>query len=183
MQEEERTQQPDPAAPPRRHWGMFIAGLLAMLIGLGILGFYGGRKLYREYRKHRLCLENAVIAIPELRIRAPVMEGTEQSVLSQAAGHFPGTGDTGSGNYCIAAHSSILYKEYFNRLKDAQEGTQIELYDVEKHCYHYTVSQTMIVEPNEVWVLGDFGDDRITLITCTDDGSQRLVVVGMLDRE
>ena len=32
-----------------------------------------------------------------------------------------------------------------------------------------------------VWVLDDFGDDRITLITCTDDGTQRQVVVGLLD--
>ena len=30
-------------------------------------------------------------------------------------------------------------------------------------------------------ILDDFGDDRITIITCTDDGTQRQVVVGLLD--
>ena len=45
---------------------------------------------------------------------------------------------------------------------------------------HYTVTENFIVDPGEVWVLDDFGDDRITIITCTDDGTQRQVVVGKL---
>jgi len=43
------------------------------------------------------------------------------------------------------------------------------------------VSLSKIVDPDAVWVLDDFGDDRITIITCTDDGTQRQVVVGLLD--
>lgn len=42
------------------------------------------------------------------------------------------------------------------------------------------VCNNFIVEPDEVWVLDDFGDNRITIITCTDDGLQRQVVVGKL---
>jgi sortase A len=29
-------------------------------------------------------------------------------------------------------------------------------------------------------VLNDYGDDRLTVISCTDDGTQRQVVVGIL---
>jgi len=45
----------------------------------------------------------------------------------------------------------------------------------------YTVTENFIVEPNEIWILDDFGDNRITIITCTDDGTQRQVVVGLFE--
>ena len=80
-----------------------------------------------------------------------------------------------------AGHSSTLYKEYFNNLKNVEIGMEITLYDKQKQVYHYTVTESKIVDPDAVWVLDDFGDDRITIITCTDDGTQRQVVVGLLD--
>lgn len=57
---------------------------------------------------------------------------------------------------------------------------EITLYDRQKNKYSYKVSKKIIVEPNETWVLDDFSDNRITIITCTDDGEQRYVVVGIL---
>ena len=39
----------------------------------------------------------------------------------------------------------------------------ITLYDKEKHKYSYSVTENYIVEPNETWVLDDFGDNRILL--------------------
>ena len=115
-----------------------------------------------------------------INIKAPVLEGTDSEILAQAAGHFTDTGDFGKGNYCIAAHSSTIYKEYFNNLKNISMGTDIVLYDVNKNQYTYTANESYVVKPSETWVLDDFGDNRITLITCTDDGSQRFVVVGIL---
>ena len=128
----------------------------------------------------KLLNENIVVEIPDLNIKAPVMEGIDQEVLRIAAGHFPDTGEVGKGNFCIAGHSSIIYKEFFNNLKNVRNGMEIRLYDMEKRCYRYAVEDSFIVEPNEVWILQDFGDDRITIVTCTDDGSQRLVVIGKL---
>ena len=164
----------------KKQWVMFISGLLAMAVGAGILGFFGVRKIWRELRKQKLMRENCVLEIPSLGIKAPVLEGTENEILAKAVGHFPGTGTTGSGNYCIAGHSSVLYKEYFNALKDIQQGAEMLLYDIDKNCYTYEMTDMFIVEPNETWILGDFADNRLTLVTCTDDGSQRRIVVGKL---
>ncbi len=100
-------------------------------------------------------------------------------MVAKAAGHFPGTGDFGRGNYCIAGHSSTIYKEYFNNLKNIEAGMKITLYDAEKNAYDYTANESFYVKPDELWVLDDFGDDRITLITCNDDGTMRQVVVGL----
>ena len=54
----------------------------------------------------------------------------------------------------------------------------ITLYDKQKNRYEYTVSDSFLIRPDQTEVLDDFGDDRITLITCNDDGTQRLIVTG-----
>ncbi len=166
----------------KKQWALFLAGLIAIIIGISILGFFGIRKIYREWKKQKLMRENPVVEIADLNIKAPILEGTDNSILSKAVGHFSGSGDFGKGNYCIAGHSSTIYKEYFNNLKNIEIGMTITLYNKDKKSYNYTVAEMNIVEPNEIWVLDDFGDNRITIITCTDDGSQRLVVVGLLQQ-
>lgn len=164
----------------KKQWALFITGLIAIMIGTIILSFFCIRKLYREIQKQKLFRKNAVIEISELNIKAPVLEGTDKKTLSKAAGHFIDTGDIGCGNYCIAGHSSVIYKEYFNNLKKAEIGMEIILYDKNKKPYTYIVTDKFIIKPDETWVLNDFGDDRITIITCTDDGTERQAVVGIL---
>lgn len=58
---------------------------------------------------------------------------------------------------------------------------EIILYDKEKNRYKYTVTDKLIVEPDDTWILNDFGDNRITIITCTDDGTQRQVIIGTME--
>ncbi len=163
---------------------LFIAGLAAMLCGISVLAVFGWKKLSRELEKHRLLRECVVFEIPALNIKAPVMDGTEHEVLSKAAGHFPDTGGIGWGNYCIAGHNSTIYAEIFNEMKHIETGMEMHLIDNDEQrtVYTYIVTDNFIVEPSETWVLKDFGDDRITIVTCTDDGTQRQIVVGMLDR-
>ncbi len=161
---------------------LFRAGLAAMLCGFAVLGILGWGRIRSELEKHRLLKECVVFEIPALDIKAPVMEGTEHEVLSKAAGHFPDTGAVGSGNYCIAGHNSTIYAEIFNEMKHIETGMEMYLIDndEERTEYLYTVTENFIVEPHEIWVLEDFGDDRITIVTCTDDGTQRQIVVGVL---
>lgn len=159
---------------------LFFAGLLAVLMGLSVLGVFAWKRISREIEKRRLLRECIVFEIPALRIKAPVMDGTEHEVLTKAAGHFPGTGALGSGNYCIAGHNSTIYAEIFNEMKHIEIGMEMYLIDNDEKRtkYTYVVTENFIVEPSETWVLDDFGDDRITIVTCTDDGTQRQIVVG-----
>ena len=167
--------------PEKRKKLMFVAGITAIAIGLGTLSVMGAGKIKRAVHRSKLMKTSTVIQIPDIDIKAPVLEGTEQSVLSEGAGHFKGTGDIGKGNYCVAGHSSTIYKEYFNNLKKAEKGMKIYLFRPDKTGATYTVTDSFIVNPDETWILDDFGDCRITIVTCTDDGSQRLVVTGTLN--
>ena len=164
----------------KKQWALFFTGLIALIVGVSVLGFYGVRRIAREYQKQKLMRDNPVVEITDLNIKAPILEGTDNKTLSKVAGHFIGTGDFGIGNYCIAGHSSTIYKEYFNNLKHIDLGMKIVLYDNNKKSYTYIVTDSFIVAPNETWVLDDFDDNRITIITCTDDGRQRQIVVGKI---
>ncbi len=157
---------------------LFITGLLLIAAAAAILAPRVWRRVSGEVRRQKLLRENLVLEIPDLNIREPVVEGTDNDALNMGAGHFPGTGTPGSGNYCLAGHSSTVYDCIFNDLHEAKTGMRMTLSDPSGNTFSYEVTQMFIVEPDEVWILDDMGDDRLTLVTCTDDGSQRQVVIG-----
>ena len=167
----------------KRNKPMFIIGIIMIVLGVGVLSFYGYRKISRELYLRKLLKENINFEIPSLDIKVPMLEGTGTKQLQVSAGHFEGTGALGKGNYCICGHNSTIYAEIFNDLDQIQIGDEMHLVDIDEKRtrYIYIVTEYRTVEPSETWVLKDFGDDRLTVISCTDDGKQRQVVVGMLN--
>ena len=169
----------------KRNKPMFIIGIIMVVLGVGILSLYGYRKISRELYLRRLLKDNINFEIPRLDIKVPVLEGTDQKSLQVSAGHFEGTGALGHGNYCICGHNSTIYAEIFNDLDQIKIGDEMYLIDTDENRtrYTYIVTDYRTVEPSDTWVLNDFGDDRITVISCTDDGKLRQVVVGLLKTE
>ena len=161
---------------------MRIIGIIMIVCSIGILSFYGYRKISRELYLRKLLDNNINFEIPRLNIKVPVLEGTDSKALQVSAGHFEGTGALGNGNYCIAGHNSTIYAEIFNGLDQIQIGDEMYLVDTDEQRtrYTYIVTEYKTVEPSDTWVLNDYGDDRLTVISCTDDGTQRQVVVGIL---
>ena len=159
-----------------------IIGIIMMICGVSILSLFAYRKISREIYLHKLLDENINFEIPRLNIRVPVLEGTDSKALQVSAGHFEGTGALGKGNYCIAGHNSTIYAEIFNDLDQIQIGDEMYLVDndANRTKYLYIVTEYKTVEPNQTDVLNDYGDNRLTVISCTDDGTQRQVVVGIL---
>ena len=162
-----------------------IVGIILIAAGVGILSVYGYMKISREIYLRRLLKNNINFEIPRLDIKVPVLEGTGSKQLQVSAGHFEGTGGLGKGNYCICGHNSTIYAEIFNDLDQIKTGDEMYLVDKDKNRtrYRYVVTEYRIVEPDDTWILNDFGDDRITVISCTDDGKMRQVVVGIYSPE
>lgn len=158
-----------------------IVGIVMIVIGFGILSVYGYKKISREIYLRRLLNDNINFEIPRLDIKVPVLEGTDSKKLQVSAGHFEGTGGLGKGNYCICGHNSTIYAEIFNDLDQIKIGDEMYLVDTDQNRtrYKYVVTEYKTVEPGDTWVLNDFGDDRLTVISCTDDGKLRQVVVGI----
>ena len=162
-----------------------ILGIVMMICGVSILFLFAYRKISRELYLRKLLDSNINFEVPRLNIKVPVLEGTDSKALQVSAGHFEGTGALGTGNYCIAGHNSTIYAEIFNDLDQIQIGDEMYLVDIDENRtrYLYIVTEYRTVEPDDTWVLNDFGDDRLTVISCTDDGTQRQVVVGILMKD
>jgi sortase A len=125
----------------------------------------------------------AQIQIPTIGLNEYVVSGTAESDLAKGPGHYIGTAAPGqAGNVAIAGHRTTNGAP-FNRLGQLAVGNQIYLTTLSGQHLTYIVSQApQAVAPNDVAVLDNFGDNRITLTTCNPEYSsaQRLVVVGEL---
>jgi sortase A len=123
----------------------------------------------------------ARIRIPAIGVDKIVVSGVQVSDLKRGPGHYPDTPLPGQpGNAAIAGHRTT-YGAPFNRIDELAAGDEI-LIDTVQGAFRYEVRETLIVAPDQVEVLDDFGDDRLTLTACHPKYSarQRIVVVAAL---
>jgi len=125
----------------------------------------------------------AEIDIPAIGVTQFVVSGTATADLAKGPGHYIGTAAPGqAGNIAIAGHRTT-HGAPFNRLGNIVIGDKIILTDTKDQHFTYVVSEApFAISPSNTTVLGNFGDNRITLTTCTPEFSaaQRLIVVGEL---
>ena len=121
------------------------------------------------------------IQIPAIGVDAPVVEGDDWEALKQGAGHHIGSADPGEqGNCVISAHNDI-FGEIFRRLSDASLGDEAVVHTVSR-VYRYVVTQSRIIEPEEVSVMSPTSGPVLTLISCHPYGvdTHRIVVTAEL---
>lgn len=139
--------------------------------------------------------EDFHLAIPSLNIDAPVIadvDGADQDAyfkaLENGVAHLKGSSKPGDGsNIFIFGHSSFYwykpgnYKTIFAKLEDVKTGDEIVLWNHGKK-YVYIVSETKIVDPEEVDVLKPTSEEQVSLMTCVPPGTtwHRLIIVGEL---
>ena len=124
----------------------------------------------------------AVLDIPAYSIRGQIAEGTDDETLKNYIGKFEGCAEAGQiGNYCLAAHNNI-YTELFRDLHKVQVGDKVRIV-TKTHEYVYTVTSTEVVDPSRTDVLNGGTKREITLITCTQAATKRIVVKGELTSE
>jgi sortase A len=123
----------------------------------------------------------ARLRIPDIDVDKIVVEGVQVSDLKRGPGHYPDSPLPGQpGNAAIAGHRTT-YGAPFNRLDELEQGDEI-LVTTAQGAFRYEVQRQLIVNPDQVEVLDEFGDDRLTLTACHPKYSarQRIVVVASL---
>ena len=124
----------------------------------------------------------AVLDIPDYSIRGQIVEGTDDETLKNYIGKFVGSADPGQiGNFSLAAHNNI-YTELFRNLHKVQVGDKVRVV-TKTHEYIYTVTSTQTVDPTRTDVLKGGTKREITMITCTQAATKRIVVKGELTSE
>lgn len=137
---------------------------------------------YDDYDTGDRLKDNTVIGIIEIEginIIYPIVEGTTTEALAAGICHFNGTAMMGEvGNCALAGHRGGKYGPYFKYLVDLKIGDEIKLTDEYGIEYTYVMYESFVVEPTEVWVIKDTGDNTkmLTLITCYNNGTQRYVL-------
>jgi sortase A len=100
--------------------------------------------------------------IPRLDVSVVVMPADDDATLSKAVGHLPDTPLPWSGgNTALAGHRDT----FFRPLERVKPGDDIYL-DTPRGRFHYRVRHTVIVEPEDLWVLNPSINPTLTLITC-----------------
>jgi len=91
-----------------------------------------------------------------------VLEGSDDAILNRAAGHIEETPLPGEGgNIGIAVHRDTVFRP----LRRLRIGDTLELSTGDR-VYRYRISKTMIVGPDDVYVLDRTRKPTLTLVTC-----------------
>jgi len=102
------------------------------------------------------------IDIPRLLLSVMVAEGVDKTTLRRAVGHIPGTALPGeAGNVGLAGHRDT----FFRPLKDMRIKDEIQLSTL-KGIFKYEVVSLRVVDPHNVGVLAQSGENVLTLVTC-----------------
>ncbi|SEG26026.1 sortase A [Bryocella elongata] len=121
---------------------------------------------YRKAMRVVAPAPEAVLRIPRLGLRVPVMEGSSEGASALAmnlgAEHIAGTAEPGGrGNMALTSHRD----GFFRGLKDIAVGDRVEVasgkgFDV------YRVDSLRVVSPGDAAPLQPTSDDVLTLVTC-----------------
>jgi sortase A len=102
------------------------------------------------------------LEIPRLDVSIVVISGDDDATLMKAVGHLPDTPfPWNGGNTAIAGHRDTFFKP----LERVKSGDDIYL-DTPRGRFHYRVRRTIVVEPEDLWVLDPASIPTLTLITC-----------------
>jgi LPXTG-site transpeptidase (sortase) family protein len=113
------------------------------------------------------------------------LENEIQQALKDGVVHYPGTAEPDeNGNVVITGHSSYFpwdpgrFKDVFALLHDVNVGDEIIVFD-DQRKYKYSVFEKKVVLPEQIDVLTQEGENRLTLITCTPVGTnlKRLIIL------
>ncbi len=122
----------------------------------------------------------AIVRIPKINISYPVLsknnDETVDELLEISVCKFFGGEPNEIGNYSIVGHNYRNGK-MFGRLSELVNGDIVELEDLSGRTIKYEVYYIYVVEPTDTSCT-DIRTNRkeLTLITCTNYGTQRLVV-------
>ena len=125
----------------------------------------------------------AIITIPKIGITYPVLSETSDELLEISVNKYwpEDLKPNEIGNYCIVGHNYRNGK-MFGRLSELENGDIVELEDMSGRTIEYEVYNKYVVDPTDTSCTSQLANGRpltfreLTLITCTNYGTQRLVV-------
>ena len=127
-------------------------------------------------------LVDGTMEIPKINLKYPVLSTNGTKQLDTALVFLYGAGLNHVGNSVIVGHN---YKngQFFSNLKKVSNGDKIYITDYEGVKKTYTIYHHFITSPDDTsfYQRDTNGKAEISLSTCTDDSSGRLIVLAKED--
>ena len=117
------------------------------------------------------------IKIPSINVDYSILSETSDELLKVSVCKFWGANPNQIGNLCIAGHN-YRNKRFFSKVPTLKVGDIIEITDLTKKTQKYAGYDKYTVDPTDTSCTSQItnGKKIVTLITCTDDSKQRVIV-------
>ena len=143
-------------------------------------------KYLREYRtangeKYTII---GSLKIPKINIEYNILSSTSVELLKVSLNKYWGAEPNEVGNMCIVGHN-YLDSRFFGKLHTLNKGDVIEVTDSYNRIEKYYVYDMFIADPYDTRCTSQItnGEKEITLITCYNKGTQRLVVKARAEKD
>lgn len=114
------------------------------------------------------------IKIDKIGIEQYILNSLDESALENGVIKLYGDELNDIGNFCIAGHN---YENIFQKLNELENGDGFIIIDKNLEETEYEIKEIISIEPDDLSVLLPNKDNiQITLITCDNIGTTRLVV-------
>ena len=115
------------------------------------------------------------IKINKIDIEYPILEYKNDDTLWKSICKISNNSINGTGNLCLAGHN-MRNMTMFGKLRNVNEGDIVEITNIYGQKYTYIVYEKYYVNPEQTEVLKNTSESIVTMITCNNTSSKRLIV-------
>ena len=120
-----------------------------------------------------------IVKIPKINVNYPILaQTTNVEVMKVSPYKFWGADPNEVGNLCIIGHNYRRKGVFFSDVPSLVVGDIVEIQDLSQRTIEYEVYDIHTVDPNDRSDTTQYtnGKKEVTLITCTKDATQRVIV-------
>lgn len=118
-----------------------------------------------------------MLEIPKINIKYDILSSTSVALLKVSLNRYWGAQPNEVGNMCIVGHN-YLDSRFFGKLHKLTKGDIVKITDSKGNILNYYVYDKFVADPYDTSCTSQItnGEKEITLITCYNKGTQRMVV-------
>ena len=117
------------------------------------------------------------VVIPQIGVDYAILDHWSDELLKVSICKFHGANPNEVGNLCLVGHN-WRNKRFFSKVPTLEIGDIVQITDLNEKTIDYEVYDIHTVDPNNTddTTQKTNGRKEVTLITCTDDSQQRVIV-------
>ena len=132
------------------------------------------KQINLEYNGYKVI---GLIEIPAINLEYPIIDITSKATMRTSITRYAGGEVNEYGNISLAGHNNYS-GTMFGRNNKLKLGDKILLTDLTGRTIEYEINKIFVTDPDDVSILDttDYNKREVTLITCKNGRSERLII-------